>query len=469
MMNALPETFDRDFSGLVAQVMEAGHAAGLAALIVDRGGNIRYEHYFGFRDQDKKLPIDRNTVFGLASITKSFTTLAVMQLAEQGKIRLDDPVSSYIPSFTNRNRAEIVEIRHLLSHSGGYFPLPRILIDDVARRIGVSEEKDGDFAYLESLALAGVREVAERLDSQTNLTGYPGELLSYCNDGYALLSDIVRTQGDCASFAEYLEKHILAPLGMDRSGCSFIVPARDINASILYSYEKDGTLRADRDYHNDAFVLNGGGAMKSTPADMAKYICMYLNRGTGLSGNQIVSPSSIYEMCRPRQYMSPHVDYGYGIERMTSGLFYMYGHGGSLPGVSSEFLWSDDLDAGVIILCNTMDVSTGFLAKAALRLYCGGKAEEDRPVYPPYVWDKQFLEKISGTYASGEGDTFELYRNGTLPGMRLNGKEIDAVPVSPYRALVRKPFADVYLEIMTDKQRGVWGARYGSRIFPLVR
>ena len=462
----MPSDFQEKFERLTARVMDYGRAVGLAAAVVGKQGEILYEGCFGYRDQEKKLPVDRDTVFGLASVTKSFASLSILQLAEKGIVRLDDPVSRYIPSFTGKNRTEPVLLWHLLCHSGGYFPLPRILIDQVAGQIGAEEERDGDFAYLLPLAEEGVRQVAERLDGQTSFIGKPGDRFSYCNDGYALLSDIVRTQGDCPSFAEYLEKHILEPLGMSRSSCSFVEPARDENASVLYSWQNDGSLRADRDYHNDAFVLNGGGAMKSTLADLSEYVCMYLNHGTGLCGAKIANRYSIREMCKPRQYASPTTYYCYGLEENRVGPFLVHGHGGSLPGVSSHFLWSDDSEIGVAILCNTMDVPVGYLAKAALRLYDGGEPEERRAEYPVRPWSCEWIGKISGDYCSGEGDAFTLYEKDGGLGMRLNGKNLSAVPVSPDKALVRKPFGDTFLQIFADEERGVWGAQYGSRIFP---
>ena len=465
-MNCVSKDFKGRFERLVQQVMESSKAVGLAAAVVNKQGDFLYEGYFGYRDREKKLPVNRDTIFGLASITKSFASLSVMQLAEEGIVHLDDPVSQYIPDFTGKNQSEPVRLWHLLCHSGGYFPLPRILIDQVAEQIGAVENRDGDFAYLSSLAVEGVRQVATRLDAQTNLIGKPGERFSYCNDGYALISDIIRTQGDCPSFAEYLEKHILKPLNMSRSGCSFVQPAKDENASILYSWNQDGSLRADRDYHNDAFVLNGGGAMKSTISDFVKYMCMFLNRGTGLNGSKIASAYSIREMCKPRQYAALGTYYGYGLEESRIGPFLAHGHGGSLPGVSSNFLWSDDGEVGIIILCNTMDVPVGYLAKAALCMCYGGNQEELRTEFPCYSWNIETIQKVSGDYRSGEGDAFTLYeKNGTL-GMRLNGKELHPVPISSDKAIVRKPFGDICLHIFSDENRGVWGAQYGSRIFP---
>ena len=88
------------------------------------------------RDLESRKELDGETIFGLASVTKSFTALAIMQMEERGILKLDDPVSRYVPEFTNKNQ-KTVTIRHLLTHSGGFFPLPRILVDQVAAEMGL--------------------------------------------------------------------------------------------------------------------------------------------------------------------------------------------------------------------------------------------------------------------------------------------------------------------------------------------
>ena len=95
------------FEELVSRIQERSNAVGIAVAIVDRNGNTQYEKFFGYRDQERKLPIDEDTIFGLASVTKSFVALSIMQLVEAGKVDLDDPVSKYIPEFTNRNQKPI--------------------------------------------------------------------------------------------------------------------------------------------------------------------------------------------------------------------------------------------------------------------------------------------------------------------------------------------------------------------------
>lgn len=262
----------------IETVIKESEAVGVAAAIIEADGTTVYQKFWGYADQDTKKELNEDTIFGLASVTKSFTALSIMQLAEKGLISLDDPITKYIPEFTNKNQ-RTVTIRHLLSHAGGFFPLPRILVGNVAESLGLSEDKDGDFAYNEAVAVEGAKLVAKRLDDQTmdqGLNGWPGENFSYCNDGFGLLSEVIRRVGEEDSFAEYLTNHVLRPLGMERSFCDFVRPALDENAATLYK-KVDGVMQASRDYHDNAFVLNGGGAMKSTLSDLKRYLLMYLN------------------------------------------------------------------------------------------------------------------------------------------------------------------------------------------------
>ena len=83
------------FEELVKQIQIQGNAAGIAVAFVDGAGKTQYEQYFGYRDTAQKLPMDENTIFGLASVTKSFVALSIMQLAERGLLDLDDPCLLY--------------------------------------------------------------------------------------------------------------------------------------------------------------------------------------------------------------------------------------------------------------------------------------------------------------------------------------------------------------------------------------
>lgn len=451
---------------LTEQIMEEYEARGVAVGITDAEGNILYEHYFGWRDAEKKLPINRDTIFGMASVTKSFTALSIMQMQQAGILSVEDPIKDYIPEFTNKNQEELVRIWHLMCHSGGYFPLPRIVVDKTAREMGIEDSLENELIYREDFADEGIKRVAERLDNQTRFNGRPGQRLSYCNDGFGLLSDIVRRHSDCGSFAEYLEQHILKPLGMNRSNISFIRNTQDENAAILYTKEND-VWRADRDYQNDAFVLHGGGGMKSTLGDMLKYAAMYLNEGRGANGVRIIDRYSIQEMCKPRQNMKPGVSYGYGLESSQLKDMTVIEHGGSLPGVSSNFAFCPQAQVGIVVLCNTMDVPVFAISDMAMRICCGLPAEETRLSRPVRNWTEEEKQELTGEYVSGEGDQFTLTldeENGLH--MEANGVPVPLKGAYPWQGVVQRKYSDVYLTAVRDEDGHVIGAHYGSRIYP---
>lgn len=468
-MNPMTREAVKRLEDFTERIMEEEGARGIAVGIVNSRGQIQYENYFGFRDEKKGLPINQDTIFGMASVTKSFTALSIMQMQEEGILSVDDPVKAYIPEFTNKNQGDLVRIRHLLSHSGGYFPLPRIVVDKTAEEMGIEDSFGEELIYREDFAAEGIKRVAGRLDEQTSFTGRPGQRLSYCNDGFGLLSDIVRRHGDCGSFAQYLEKHILAPLDMNRSNISFIRNSSDDNAAVLYSLE-NGVMRGDRNYQNDAFVLHGGGGMKSTLGDMLKYGAMYLNEGTGANGKKIARRYSIEEMTKPRQFMKPGVYYGYGLETKQFHDITVVEHGGSLPGVSSNFSFSPQAEAAVVVLCNTMDIPVYAIADLAMKAYCGLDLEEEHFSHRSRTWTAREVRELAGNYANGEGDSFSLtIKEGRTLSMEVNGKPVELTPVYPWQGMVRKKYSDVYLTAVRDEEGKVFAARYGSRIFPKMQ
>ncbi|MBQ6489500.1 MAG: beta-lactamase family protein [Solobacterium sp.] len=466
-MNRITESSRILAENLIASIMKDYDACSLAACIIDHTGTVQYEIFRGEREKGTGKEINGDTIFGLASVTKSFTALAVMQMAEAGILSVDDPVSKYIPEFTNRN-TDTVRISHLLSHAGGFFPLPRILVDQVAEQLGLHEETDGDLAYNEALAIEGGRLVAQRLDEQTmehGLNGRPGEHLSYCNDGFGLLSEIIRRYGGYPSFAEYLNEKILKPMDMERSFIDFVRPSKDENAAMLYE-KKDGVMTGHRDYHDNAFVLNGGGAMKSTLNDLKKYLAMYLNKGIALNGTEILSDDGVREMLKGRMPYGYDGTYGYGLYTQTIGGMRVPQHGGSLPGVSSNIAFTYDNDCAVIVLSNTSGVPVAVISDALLKMYAGVSPLNSRDVYE-HPWSDELIDEVCGTYSSGEGTAFELYRkpDGTI-GMKDETGEKSLITTGPETAVVRNLYSDIYCHVIRSRQRGVYAVQYGSRLIP---
>lgn len=468
-MNRINKANQYLFEELVKQIRMQSGAAGIAVAIVDSNGVTQYEKYFGYRDVQKMLPIDENTIFGLASVTKSFVALSVMQLYEKGLLDLEDPVSRYIPEFTNRNQ-ETVRIRHFLSHSAGFFPVRRTLIKEVAGKLGLTEDKDGDLGSLEAISEAGTREVAGQLDAQTKecgLIGRPGDYMSYCNDGFGLLSEIVRRVGKEPSFAEYVKKNILAPLKMDRSGCDYLSPRLDENGAVLYK-KNGGTMEASRDYYDNAFVLGGAGSMKSTVSDMKKLLYMYLNHGMGQSGKRLLSMEGIMAMCRPRIEYRPESFYCYGLSVKMLDDLAVVEHGGSLTGVSSNLSWSYGAGAGVVVLCNTSDVPVSVIADAAMRMYHGRNPMEDRSRYDENPWTEETRKEACGRYVSKEGTEIEIKNENGTVSVFVDGQEKPFVMVQEELGMIRGYGKDAYLKLYKDTNGHVFAAGYGGRMVPKV-
>ena len=448
---------------LIRIILDECEAAGIAACMLDADGHTVYEKFFGFRDLENRLPVDGETIFGLASVTKSFTALAIMKMQEDGLLSVDDPLSRYIPEFTNRN-TETVKLSHLLSHSGGFFPQERITVMPVARQLGLAEDRDHDLARNEKLAEEGGRLVAERLDALTKdggLIAAPGRYCSYCNDGFGLLSEVIRRYGGQPSYDEYVRKHILQPLHMDRSFCDFVRPGEDENAAILYD-KKDGKMIHHRDYHDDAFVLNGGGAMKSTLNDLKKYLTMYLHEG-----ENVCDKESIAEMLKPRIPFGIDGYYGYGLYTQKIGPYQIFQHGGSLPGVSSNILFSYDAGCAVIVLCNTSGVPVSRISDSLFMAYTGLN-KDDLPAYPEHSWPAETQAEIQGEYQSGEGTAFTIRQENGRLILKSEDGEKAIQPISDRLAIVRGKWSDTVLEPITNEKRGLFAVRYGSRVIPKI-
>ncbi len=470
-MKQLSEKAVRQIEDLIRESMEAGHAVGMGVSLVLKDGTVPYEGYFGFRDREKGLPVNEDTIFGIASMTKSFTCLSLRQLEEKGLLSLEDPLSKTIPEFTGKNQPGL-KLRHLMCHSGGFLPQDRIcmMVDRICEEMGFTDGKDGDPVFNDRLMAEGVRRVAGRLDSLTlehGLIGGPGEVYTYCNDGFGLLSEVVhRASGK--PYAQYLKDEIMRPLGMMRSSCEYLEPAADPNATVLYR-KKNHPEKADHNFRDRAFVLNGGGNVKSTVADLRKYLCMYLNEGVGLNGTRILSQGEMWKMQSPMIRCAPGVFYGNGLIQENFGDLTVMGHGGVLPGVSSWMHFSPELGAAAVVLCNTWGVSVKPICDALIRACAGMEPVPEKIPERTREWTEETIEEVVGEYRSDEGFPMDIVRGEDgLPAVVRDGKAKKVFLLNDNMLLIPGRFeGEKFVLIRRD---GVLvGIRIGQRIISRVR
>jgi CubicO group peptidase (beta-lactamase class C family) len=246
--------------------LAATGATSVTAGLTDTEG-LLWQGTAGVRDASGAAP-DATTRFGIGSTSKMFATAAVMQLVDQGKVGLDQPVVRYLPQFTMRSpEYRQVTVRMLLDHSAG---LP-------------------GSAYANAMTTAPYPDYADEvLDylAQSRLKTTPGAMSVYCNDCFTLAGELV-AEVSGMPFTAYVERNLLAPLGMTSSDyVTGRLPALDSVARVV----RDGTNRP-----LEVTNVYASGGLMSTPADMLAFARMLLAGGT-YDGTRVLTPGSIRQM-----------------------------------------------------------------------------------------------------------------------------------------------------------------------------
>ena len=268
--------------------------AGVVALIA-RHGKIVYRNNFGLMDIETNSPIECNTIFRLASMSKPIISVGAMILYEKGFFQLDDPVSKYIPEFKNlkvlsgkENKIPIREmtIQDLLRHTSGLsYGFDNNYVDSLYRVLNVEDEKNT------------LKEMIKKL-AQVPLLNEPGEKWNYSfsTDVLGYLIEVISDK----SLDEFLSENIFNPLKMEDTG--FFIPKTKLSRLMtLYQLSKDGRLIPVKNenklkYSKKPNFLSGGGGLLSTPFDYLLFSQMLLNKGE-LNGTRILSPKTVELMC----------------------------------------------------------------------------------------------------------------------------------------------------------------------------
>ena len=296
--------------GLYHEAVERGDIVG-AVLLVARKGKIVLHEAVGMRDKERGLPMERNSMFRMASNTKPVVATAVAQLVEEGKLSYDDLVREYLPEWDNY-RAGFITVGHLLSHSSG-LRIPTLFLQPL-----------GDNPTLQS-------ESARFGTIGAEVT--PGETYSYNNPGYNTLGALVEIASG-QLLEDRLMETVYGPLGMADSynhhAAHDVGGKVDRMGAVYYQRGPDGDWTPGGTPGGPvAFPFaRASGGMISSAWDYAVFSQMFLNGGT-YDGAEILTPESVELMTSPKIHIAGEGDeasyYGYGW-RLADGT---YGHGGS--------------------------------------------------------------------------------------------------------------------------------------------
>ena len=216
------------------------------AVLIAENGDVIFKKGYGYANMEWNIPNTTDTKFRLASITKQFTAMLIMQLVEGGNINLDGKLSDYLPYY-RKDVGDQVTIHHLLTHTSG--------IPNLTNKPPGVLDKLGRNHY-------EVRELIEELCSD-DLEFEPGSKFSYCNSGYCILGAVIE-EVTGKSYEEVLRERIFKQLGMDNSGMDNNEPVIEKRAS---GYNK-GILDYENTDYLDMSLVYSAGAMYSTVEDL---------------------------------------------------------------------------------------------------------------------------------------------------------------------------------------------------------
>jgi D-alanyl-D-alanine carboxypeptidase len=278
------------------------------AVLVAKDDRVLFSHAYGLADRKRRTPNTIRTRFGIGSMNKMFTAVAILQLVEAGKVKLTAPLGTYLPDYPNRDVATKVTIHQLLTHTGG--------TGDI-----FGPDFDAHRNKLRTLAdyvkLYGKRGPAFK----------PGSQWAYSNYGFILLGAVIEKVSG-RSYYDYVQQHIYAPAGMARSGS---LPENQAVADRSIGYTKPpGTTAWVPNTDTLPYRGTSAGGGYSTVEDLARF-------AHALLSHELLSPDSTKLLITGKVKAGPGARYAYGFEdaRDADGNGWV-GHGGGAPGINGD-------------------------------------------------------------------------------------------------------------------------------------
>lgn len=327
----------REIDQYFKTIHENSPAPGFSVVVVKKD-KVIFLHGYGVEKAGFRKPMTATTSTAIGSLTKSITAMAMMQLVEQGKVSLDDPVIKYLPEFhtANKERSDKITVRMLINNTSGLYG-------------GVTKNRQ-DIEKSMELLMSSLQSIFLKRE--------PGSSYEYSNAAFSIAGLLIsRVSG--MTYPEYLKKHIFDPLEMGRSTTD---PA-DFNAlQVLYGHHFgiSGGITAEKGIESGE-MAPAGSMLRSSAEDMGHYLVALLNDGK-YKGNQILSKKSIEELWSP-QISFPGLTYDQGGDgsKFNYGLGWMIAevegrtiinHGGSRKTMSSMTILDPKRQLAATILFN---------------------------------------------------------------------------------------------------------------------
>jgi CubicO group peptidase (beta-lactamase class C family) len=363
--------------------MDSFNIAG-ATIVLMQGDSILHINGYGLADIESNIPVNSySSIFGIASISKTFVATAIMQLYEDGRLELDRDVNNYLKTFQLKYKFnDSVTIENLLTHTAGF--------DE--RNIGTAVRTEKDVISL-------AQYLKKRMPPQIRPAG---KVITYSNHGYALLGLIVEEVSGL-SFDEYVRKMILKPLEMNYSGYK---RQAELEKNYVTSYLQTNNQLIP--YKPDFQLVYPAGSLSTTASDMGHYISMFLRNGN-YKGIQILDSATVVKMHQTgfKQYEKSINGWLLGFYEGDWHKIRLIMHGGDIQGFASELILIPEKNTGLFLCVNSSSIQNSksrifignFINGLLLRLMPDSIVENEKSKVSPEIGSvDEPLEKFTGTY-----------------------------------------------------------------------
>jgi CubicO group peptidase (beta-lactamase class C family) len=371
----------------IFEKMSKTHLPGVSVAVV-KEGEVIYSRGFGSKDLEYGLRATPNTLYGIGSVTKSFTALSIMQLVEERRLSLNDPVSKYIP-LELKSKEEPVEIWHLLNHASG---IPALAYAEAFLRYITGSDNN----WIPIASREDIFTFMKEAD-QWALTK-PGKRYFYLNEGYLILGYIVEKISGM-SYEEYVKNRIFEPLQMSRSFFKKEEVQADTDVATPYIITRDDECKKSTYAYGP---ISSDGGLISNVLDLTHYIIMYLNRGR-YNGNTLLSSELIEEMEKPRIKLPLQIfgeeAYGYGLSIIPNFLGNkLVGHGGAVLVATAYIGYIPEKKIGIALLANGSGYRLAHMGFYGLALLLGKNPEN-----LPFIKIERVFDLLTGFYETYKG------------------------------------------------------------------
>lgn len=334
----------------IIEAMNKYTLSGLGVGVI-HNGELVYAKGFGMADIEGEKDVSADTIFRIGSISKTFTAIGLMQLWEQGKFDLDDPVNNYLKTYKvlhDDPNAPLITFRHIMTHTSGIGETRNIFyaLKSLTGKLEIAAEPDEPIVPL-----------GEFYDGHLRAEIYPGQKWAYANHAYATLGQLIEDISG-QPFEEYMIEHVFEPLGMKHT--DYLLSER-VRSEFAQGYNfKKGKFEP---VPYQRIIIGAAGSIFSSVNEMARYAAAIMNGGENEHGR--VLKAETLSMMMESQLDTDLRVFGMGLTFWLEqfGKHLVVEHGGGWPGFISAFRVAPKARVGVVAFTNCMSLAPDVVSK----------------------------------------------------------------------------------------------------------